>query len=149
MQIIIICKLLGTNKVVCLISQNNNSNNNNKIEEPAELLLEYKSAWPFCPATYFSSKRQQTAICNLKCSISCVALKLLYYKILILIYKIKAPMGLLRYLSKCAYFDKMLFRTACFYQWSWKLDYWCSLMPSAIWDILEAQIFVRWLKIEN
>ena len=58
-------------------------------------------------------------------------------------------MGLLRYLIKCVYFDKMLFRTACFYQWSWKLDYWCSLMASAIWDILEAQIFVRWLKIEN
>ena len=37
------------------------------------------------------------------------------------------------YLIKCAYFDKMLFRTVCFYQWSWKLNYKCSLMALAIW----------------
>ena len=37
------------------------------------------------------------------------------------------------YLTKNAYFDKMLFRTVCFYQWSWKLNYKCSLMALAIW----------------
>ena len=37
------------------------------------------------------------------------------------------------YLIKYAYFDKMLFRTVCFYQWSWKLNYKCSLMALAIW----------------
>ena len=54
------------------------------------------------------------------------------------------------YLIKCAYFDKMLFRTVCFYQWSWKLNLKCSLMALAIGDrILEAQMFVTWLIIEN
>ena len=37
------------------------------------------------------------------------------------------------YLIKYAYFYKMLFRTVCFYQWSWKLNYKCSLMALAIW----------------
>ena len=37
------------------------------------------------------------------------------------------------HLNKYAYFDKMLFRTVCFYQWSWKLNYKCSLMALAIW----------------
>ena len=38
------------------------------------------------------------------------------------------------YLIINAYLDKMLFRTVCFYQWSLKLNYKCTL------DILEAQI---------
>ena len=44
------------------------------------------------------------------------------------------------YLIINAYFDKMLFRTVCFYQWSQKLNYKCTLMALAIRDILEAQI---------
>ena len=36
------------------------------------------------------------------------------------------------YLITYAYFDKMLFRTVCFYQRSWKLNYKCSLMALAI-----------------
>ena len=43
----------------------------------------------------------------------------------------------------------MLFGTVCFYQWSWKLNFKCSLMALAMWDILEAPIFVTWLIIEN
>ena len=43
------------------------------------------------------------------------------------------------YLIKYEYFDKMLFRKVCFYQWSRKLNYKFSLMVLAIWDILEAQ----------
>ena len=53
------------------------------------------------------------------------------------------------YLIKYAYFDKILLRMICFYQWSWKLNYKCSLMALAIWDILEPQMFVTWLIIEN
>ena len=50
----------------------------------------------------------------------------------------KGPQGTFKcpkghdYLIKYAYFDKMLFRTVCFYQWSWKLNYKCSLMALAI-----------------
>ena len=53
------------------------------------------------------------------------------------------------YLIKYAYFDKILFRMICLCQWSWTLNYKCSLMALAIWDILEPQIFVTWLIIEN
>ena len=53
------------------------------------------------------------------------------------------------YLIKYEYFDKMLFRTVCFYQWSRKLNYKFSLMALAIWDSLEAQSFVKWMMTEN
>ena len=45
------------------------------------------------------------------------------------------------YLIKYAYFDKMLFRTVCFYQWSWKLNYKCSLMALPIWVHFRSSYF--------
>ena len=45
------------------------------------------------------------------------------------------------HLIKYAYFDKMPFSTVCFYQWSRKLNYKCSLMALAIWVHLRSSNF--------
>ena len=47
-------------------------------------------------------------------------------------YRVSSVHLRLDYLIKYAYFDKMLFRAVCFYQWSSKVNYKCSLMALAI-----------------